>query len=87
MFAPDERPEVVVETDDGWADAELAMWERRGDGWWGHVRWNTDAGRAFGTVGGVFPASAIVPLAYCPWYRGHKGCSGVCTAPQGAVDE
>lgn len=81
IYAPDERPEVVVDDPDrGWLDGELTMWDRRADGWWGQVRIVVAPGDIRTES---YPAGRITELAYCPWHRGHLNCLRGCERSDG----
>lgn len=55
--------EVAVISEDG-RDELLATfhgWDKRNDGWWGHVKVFTDDGQEWQTI----PADRLIPLEYC----------------------
>ena len=48
VYAPDERPDVLVEVDGEWHRGVLRKWSQDPTGaWWGSVAWGRSPGRRF----------------------------------------
>lgn len=57
VYAPDERPKVLVQVDGEWRRGELRKWSQDPQGaWWGSVAWGRTPGTRFLDT---FPGDAI----------------------------